>query len=78
MKKDSLHYSNKNLYYYHTSNVWDSVLDLPNLKPKHVLLTTQLKHLTDRYTDVVTLMSHINTILFQDWKERPLGERPEA
>ena len=51
---------------------------MPTLQPKHVLLTTQLKHLTDRYTDVVTLMSPINSALFQECKESSLGSRPEA
>lgn len=75
MKKDSFPYINKNHYYYRNSNVWDTVLDNPDLKPKSIMLSTQLSQIGSKYSDLVTLMSPVNSTVFDQWNHTTLGNR---
>lgn len=75
MKPDSFPYFNKNYYYYHSNDVWDTVLDKPDLTPRLIMLSTQLANNNAKFSDVVTLMSPINSSLFEQWQQTSLGRR---
>ncbi|MEG1036956.1 MAG: NAD(P)/FAD-dependent oxidoreductase [Mucinivorans sp.] len=75
MKPNSFPYCNKNYYYYHSGDVWDTVLDQPDLVPKLIMLSTQLANHNTKYSDVVTLMSPINNAIFDQWQTASLGSR---
>ncbi|MEG2493927.1 MAG: NAD(P)/FAD-dependent oxidoreductase [Rikenellaceae bacterium] len=75
MKPNSFPYINKNHYFYHNQDVWDTVLDKPDLMPKSIMLSTQLSNKEAKFSDVVTLMSPINNDIFDLWKDTTLGNR---
>lgn len=78
MKPGQFPYLNKNYYYYHHADVWDTVLDMPDLMPRSIMLSTQLANVNNQFSDVVTLMSPINNSLFEKWKETTLNNRSEG
>ncbi len=78
MKPESFEYINSNRYYYYSRDSWDTVCSLPDLKPRCVMLSTQLREKESRHTDVVTLMSPINMAPFEQWRNRTHGHKNDA
>ncbi len=74
MKPESFAYINKNHYYNSDPMVWDSVMG-DDLRPKNVLMSSQLSCQGSRYGDVVTLMSPIANSVFEPWAATTLTMR---
>ncbi len=77
MKRDSLAYLNKNLYFHNSFNVWDMKITKADMRPKCVLLSSQQPYVGSKYCDVVTLISPIDEEVFAPFRESRLGARPE-
>ncbi len=75
MKPNTFPYLNKNFYFYRTKDVWDSVMEGSNLLPKAIMLNTQNSSLTQKYSDVVTIISPINSSIFERWNSTRSGDR---
>ncbi len=78
MKKESFAYINKNLYFHNSSDVWDMKITRSDMRTKFVLLSTQQPSSDSIYSDVVTLMSPIDSDIFAPFQESEFGARPEA
>lgn len=74
MKPGSFPYINKNYYYYHNNDTWDTILG-DDLQPRCVMLSTQLSESDSKYSDVVTLMAPIDSNLFNRWGDTLMGRR---
>ncbi len=75
MKRDSFPYLNSNQYYYRGDDAWDTVLSNDTLRPKTVLMSSQLSSYNSAYTDVITLMTPVDYALFERWSDRALMHR---
>ncbi len=77
MKKDSFPYINNNLYFYDKEDAWDTLLDRETLRPKSVLMSSQLSHSGNEFTDVITLMTPVEYSLFEKWSSGKVMKRGE-
>ncbi|MFR9650613.1 MAG: NAD(P)/FAD-dependent oxidoreductase [Rikenellaceae bacterium] len=77
MKRDSFPYINSNQYYYQREDAWDTMLDSESLRPKSVLMSSQLSHQESVYSDVITLMTPVEYPLFERWRGLPIMQRGE-
>ncbi len=75
MKRDSFPYINSNLYYYEKEDAWDTMLDSETLRPKSVLMSSQLSEQNSKFSDVITLMTPVEYSLFEQWNNSPIMHR---
>ena len=75
MKHKSFPYINKNLYYYKNEDVWDMMISQLDMQAKGVLLSSQLSEPNVNYSDVVTLMSPVNSDVFAPFYHTKFGAR---
>jgi phytoene dehydrogenase-like protein len=74
MKPDTFPYINKNYYYFYSDDAWDTVMD-GGFQPRSVMLSTQLGQPGRANSDVVTLMSPVDSSLFSRWNNTSIGKR---
>ncbi len=75
MKPGAFPYINKNLYYYKDSNVWDMMMTAEDLEVKSVLLSSQLPSKDDKFCDVITIMSPVDSKIFAPFSDSKFGAR---
>lgn len=76
MKEGQYPYLNKNYYHYANGNdVWDSITDAQTLMPKSIFLSSQLSEPPSRFSEVITIMSPIDSTLFSQWEGTDKGKR---
>ncbi|MFI3332222.1 MAG: NAD(P)/FAD-dependent oxidoreductase [Rikenellaceae bacterium] len=77
LKPNSFPYINCNNYYFRDQDVWNATINNQTLQPRLVLMSSQLSHANNPYSDVVTLMAPVEYSLFERWKGSALMHRGE-
>lgn len=75
MKKDSFSYLNSNNYYYQNGDAWETMVDSQTLKPKSVLMSSQLSDRETTCSDVITLLTPVEYSLFEKFNTLPAMRR---